>query len=498
MDIAEELLTGADGLCVPRPYTKWPWEDEMTDWMGKATFDRREEVMKQIRDCYIPGPLPPLYPTEIEWRLAVKKGTSERLSSKAELAVHLLTSVIAHERTAAKNGDDTSFIASSIRKQRGEHACLGMYNTLQTLFSQLDDAPSLEDLRELYNESNLSSSHLKYVPKLKLQRYIMLKGMSAGAKPVSKLEHAMKAYRESVGNSDTMAATASEAMLALGHDLPPHAEEENVEKALLAPKKSEESLTTRIENSTLDMSAQSKTLDRSTVKQAKEMAKNPEQLAPKEKIKQYKLVESHMKEICNDDELLVDLWLRVDLNGNKELGYNECCTFMASCYPILASSGALHKSFHDAAAISKDDPEGNDAQTGRPSGVIVPRGFRKFLLLSLYYSQCQVAFNLMDWNLDAGVDAEEFEHGAKVMRKFLKIDDIEFKDICPEDKEEFSFKDLCNWMSSRMDAKLKEFEFDALMMARDKAEQVLPRTMDYNEFADLVIHAHYVNRNTGE
>ena len=50
-------------------------------------------------------------------------------------------------------------------------------------------APSLEDLRELYNESNLSSSLLKYVPKLKLQRYIMLKGMSAGAKPVSKLEN---------------------------------------------------------------------------------------------------------------------------------------------------------------------------------------------------------------------------------------------------------------------------------------------------------------------
>ena len=44
MDVANELLTGADGLCVPRPYAKWPWEDEMTDWMGKVTFDRREEV----------------------------------------------------------------------------------------------------------------------------------------------------------------------------------------------------------------------------------------------------------------------------------------------------------------------------------------------------------------------------------------------------------------------------------------------------------------------
>ena len=44
MDIAEELLSGADGLCVPRPYSKWPWEDEMTDWMGRITFERRKEV----------------------------------------------------------------------------------------------------------------------------------------------------------------------------------------------------------------------------------------------------------------------------------------------------------------------------------------------------------------------------------------------------------------------------------------------------------------------
>ena len=47
-----------------------------------------------------------------------------------------------------------------------------------------------------------------------------------------------------------------------------------------------------------------------------------------------------------------------------------------------------------------------------------------------------------------------------MMRKFLKIDAMEFEDICPEGKEEFSFKDLCNWMGlTQMDQKLEELEF---------------------------------------
>lgn len=487
MDIAEELLSGADGLCVPRPYSKWPWEDEMTDWMGRITFERRKEVINKVWDCYTPGPLPPLYPTEIEWRLAVTKTSQERLSPKAELAVHLLTTVIAHERTQAKNGDDASFIASSIRLQRGEFACLGMYTTLNMLFAKLDDAPSLEDFRELYCESNLKAALLKHLPKSKMQRYIMLKGMSAGGKPVSKLEVAVNAYRESVGDPDVLAATAAQALAALNTDLTPVSEEYETLSARAL--NSAKALSTKIESTTAD-DVKNAQLNQSTphsVRKAKAMAKPLEAMSDKERIKQYKLVEKHLKQICNDDELLVDLWLHVDLNGNKELGYNECCTYMAQNYPILATSGALHKSFHDAASIS-----------GVPQDVIVPRGFRKFLYLSLYYSQCQVAFGLMDWNLDAGVDAVEFEHAAKMMRKFLKIDAMEFEDICPEGKEEFSFKDLCNWMGlTQMDQKLEELEFDSLMLARNAAEKVIPRMLDYDEFADLVLHAHYINRNTG-
>ena len=35
------------------------------------------------------------------------------------------------------------------------------------------------------------------------------------------------------------------------------------------------------------------------------------------------------------------------------------------------------------------------------------------------------------------------------------------------------------------------------MLARNAAEKVIPRMLDYDEFADLVLHAHYINRNTG-
>ena len=49
----------------------------------------------------------------------------------------------------------------------------------------------------------------------------------------------------------------------------------------------------------------------------------------------------------------------------------------------------------------------------------------------------------------------------------------------------------------RKNTKIHVLMQDSLMLARNAAEKVIPRMLDYDEFADLVLHAHYINRNTG-
>jgi hypothetical protein len=79
-------------------------------------------------------------------------------------------------------------------------------------------------------------------------------------------------------------------------------------------------------------------------------------------------LEEHFKSMCSDNEILIELWSRIDLNANAELGFSEITSFLHQGYPLLAHIPAMRKAFDESAS-----------DLGNGSKAVLPEKFRQLL-----------------------------------------------------------------------------------------------------------------------
>eukprot|EP00040_Diaphanoeca_grandis_P006409 m.37343 g.37343 ORF g.37343 m.37343 type:complete len:528 (-) comp17640_c0_seq1:80-1663(-) len=496
-----DLGADADPKVAPDPNRIWrfPWEDDLEAWIGRATYENRKKVESELRTLYMPKAthMLPLY-SDRDWNFEIKQDWNFQFGPEPELAVQLITSAITPEN-AKNDAEVPKFIAASIRRQRGVDACKSMYDNLKERLAELDNQPSIEVLRELY--TNGVSTKLEYAPRSKLMKKLVLIQLTqGGATKESELDLAMRTYRDEaqevgvdVGDLPVAATNDGESeVMVADSDAPPNAEETPEAKLRRM------SLGTQIKHLSVKELGPAKKLPQCITEEVQD---------DKAKMKQYAMTEKHILAICDDDNLVIDMFLRVDLNANKELGFSEMSTYFNSCFPVLKTKHALQIAFRDTNKYDEDPKKPKTPRTPGGAGSISPRHevnvhsisvrqFRTFLKLALFYGQLAVAFEIMDWHDEEKINRETFGKGLKLMKKFLKLteEELDFDLIVPEGHTEFTYTDMCRWMKMRKEKELTDLAYDELMKARELTMVKVQRMLDVDSFTDLLFLCHYTNR----
>mmetsp|Transcript_16555 Transcript_16555/g.42962 ORF Transcript_16555/g.42962 Transcript_16555/m.42962 type:complete len:513 (+) Transcript_16555:95-1633(+) len=490
LDVGAEAAPPPDdedaGLFEPKQYLKWSWEEALDSWAGTSSAQLKA-VRQVFREMYIQRYSPPSFTLD-EWQSVVMRHVEPHASPKAEMAVQLLTTLLVNDRKVGMAGVDPkdahAYVSASIRAQRGEASNLKMFDLLEGWFGHLEhvdgsDASLLKCVAPLWTAEaeaaaamptswdDVDSATLQFVPRTTLTRAVIKwQLMNSGSRRQSKLQVSMAAYRQASESEEDLPELEDELLETF----------EEMAKASAAIKSHHHLQEAMSEHnkSHQDFKAQMRKEGSST--QVKKVM-----------MQQFAALEKHFFEMSSDNEMLFELWTRVDLNSNGELGFSEISTFVKTGYPLLANMPALRKAFEIAAT---DDASG--------SKVIHPDDFRLFLGNVFYYNKIFLAFDLLDTDKDHQISRTEWDegNGRRFFQKFLMVMDIEWDRIANIDGKEaasLSYNAVCKWYLEEQQHTLALFSGadGPLSSPRDKP---LPRMFDADAFSGLIFHAAYVTR----
>eukprot|EP00038_Savillea_parva_P000327 m.95549 g.95549 ORF g.95549 m.95549 type:complete len:518 (-) comp10112_c0_seq1:128-1681(-) len=488
-----DLPEGADGTAGEEgekkaEYIKWSWQDELEAWAGSSSAQLKA-ARDVIRQIFIPSHAPPSF-TKDEWQSMVMRHVDPHPSLRAELAVQMLTTVLVNDRKTVTGSVDApnipTFVAASIRCQRGEAANSKMFDLLEKWFKLLEtpdgsDAELMDCIAPLWQEEGpqgrnrtswreLDSRSLRFVSRSVLTREVIRWHLRNRPEHKRRLQQSIDGY-----------VAQREAIEALP-DLEPELAQTFEE---MAKAKSALRSHTKVQQ---HMQQHGAGKGNTSLK----MRLSQEGSTPSVKkaaMQEFAALEKHFHEMAADNEVLIELWSRMDLNSNGELGFNEVVSFFGGGYPLLANMPALRKAF--------DTVSGQEETS---THMIQPEMFRDFLANVFYYNKIFLAFDLLDTDRDHHISKEEWTdgHGQKFFQKFLEIMEIDWDSIAESQGKStstLSFNQVCSWYVDEHRQALQMFNGGPIgrgsLLNKD---QPLPRMLDADAFCGLILHAAYLTR----